>query len=98
MSVDLPEPEGPITARKSPSFTASDTSSTARTVASPLPYTLLTSRRRMISAASAARAARAATAATEAAAEPTSCKLRPVPVVADGIVLVMVAITTWSPP
>ena len=37
MSVDLPEPDGPITARNSPSCTESDTPSTARTVASPVP-------------------------------------------------------------
>src|ERR1700726_926766 len=70
MSVDFPEPEGPIPARKSPSFTVSDTASTARTSASPSPDTLQTSTRRMISAAtSAAGAAGAATAAEAAAAE-----------------------------
>src|SRR5580704_6778732 len=70
MSVDFPEPEGPITARKSQSFTVRDTESTARTSASPSPYTLHTSTRRMISAAtSAAGADGAATAAEAAAAE-----------------------------
>src|SRR5579864_2309441 len=70
MSVDFPEPEGPITARKSPSFTVRDTESTARTSASPSPYTLDTSTRRMISAAtSAARADGAATAAEATTAE-----------------------------
>src|ERR1019366_9514415 len=80
MSVDFPDPEGPITARKSPSFTVSDTASTARTSASPVPYTLLTSTRRMISAVISACAARAATAesattettAAEAAARKTA--------------------------
>src|ERR1700688_1136335 len=74
ISVDLPEPEGPITARKSPSFTERDTPSTARTSASPSPYTLHTLTRRMISAAtSAAGTAGAATTAAQATtAEPAA--------------------------
>src|SRR6202023_2636680 len=66
MSVDSPEPEGPITARKSPSFTVSDTASTARTSASPSPYTLQTSTRRMISAATSAAGAAGAPPAPDA--------------------------------
>ena len=37
ISVDLPEPEGPTTATKSPSSTVRLTPSSARTSASPLP-------------------------------------------------------------
>ena len=43
MSVDFPEPLGPITAIKSPFLTRKLTSSTATVVASPKPYSLLTS-------------------------------------------------------
>jgi hypothetical protein len=37
-SVDFPEPDGPITAIRRPAGTASVTSSSARTAASPVPY------------------------------------------------------------
>src|SRR6185312_9620427 len=38
--VDLPEPEGPVTARNSPSWTSSDTPRNARTSTSPTVYVL----------------------------------------------------------
>ena len=50
MSVDLPEPEGPITVTKSPSAMRRDASATAVTAASPVPYTLVTLSSRMMSA------------------------------------------------
>jgi hypothetical protein len=37
MSVDLPEPDGPITAMSSPAATVSETPRTASTALSPLP-------------------------------------------------------------
>src|ERR1051326_9273037 len=40
MSVDLPEPEGPMTAVKRPAGSATVTPSRARTAASPRPYCL----------------------------------------------------------
>jgi hypothetical protein len=41
MSVDLPEPDGPMIAEKRPGGNATVTSSRARTAVSPVPYTLL---------------------------------------------------------
>src|SRR5467141_2904914 len=74
ISVDLPEPDGPITATNSPSSPAKPTASRARTVAAPVPYTLETESRRSTSAGigSAATddsAPAAATSATTPAAE-----------------------------
>ena len=44
MSVDLPEPEGPITAVSSPLATSTDTPRRACTVVSPVPYWRVRSR------------------------------------------------------
>src|SRR5258706_15180447 len=67
ISVDLPDPDGPITAVNSPRSTVTETPSRARTSASPLPYTLLTLSRR--STSSTARSAPAATAAAATGAD-----------------------------
>src|SRR3954468_19524922 len=46
MSVDLPEPEGPITATSSPAATSSETPRSASTAVAPSPYRRTTSRAR----------------------------------------------------
>ena len=50
ISVDLPEPDGPVTARNSPCPTSSDTPRSARTSTSPTVYVLTRLRTEMTGA------------------------------------------------